>query len=66
MEELRFSIVTPIYNREAHVERLVQSVQAQTYENWELIFVDDGSTDHTGEKCQAFAQVDTRIRYIHK
>lgn len=63
---IKFSIITPIYNRENHVQHLVQSVQNQTYDNWELILVDDGSTDHTGERCLKFAKEDSRIQYTHK
>lgn len=66
MMGLKFSIITPIYNRENYVQHLIQSVHDQNYDNWEFILVDDGSTDHTGEKCQEFAEEDSRIRYIHK
>jgi glycosyltransferase involved in cell wall biosynthesis len=55
------SIVTPTYNHEAFVERCIRSVLAQTFQDWELLIVDDGSTDRTGELVRSFA--DPRVRY---
>lgn len=60
------SVVTPTYNRAASLREAIESVQAQTYPHWELIIVDDGSTDGTRqlvEQCQAR---DPRIRYVHQ
>ena len=57
-----FSIVMPTYNRAALISRAIKSVLAQTYTDWELVIVDDGSTDNTKEVVLAFN--DNRIKYI--
>lgn len=57
-----FSIVLPTYNRASFIEAAVGSVIGQTYTDWELIIIDDGSTDNTKEIVAKFT--DTRIRYI--
>lgn len=60
------SIVVPVYNAAAYLNETIQSVIAQTYTNWELLLVDDGSTDHSATICKDFAQKDERIFYFHK
>ncbi len=60
-----FSIVTPTYNRAYLIENAIKSVINQTYSNWELIIVDDGSTDDTEEVIQKYL-LDKRIRYFKK
>lgn len=60
------SIVMPCYNCETSLARTVQCVQAQTVSDWELIAVDDGSTDGTGAALDGLAQNDARIRAIHQ
>lgn len=60
------SIVVPVYNVRDYLEKCVKSVLAQTYEKWEMILVDDGSTDGCGALCDALAAQDVRIRVIHK
>ena len=57
------SIVTPLYNSSAHIHGTIASVLAQTYQNWELILVNDGSTDDTSEQVKPYLE-DPRIRYI--
>ena len=57
------SIITPTYNCGAFIGRTIESVQAQTYSNWEMIIVDDQSKDNTEEVVAAYAAKDTRIRY---
>lgn len=59
-----FSLIIPSYNRAHHLAKALESVLAQTFTAWELIVVDDASTDHTGELVKSFAQQDTRIRYL--
>ena len=61
-----FSIITPVYNRETTIGASIDSVLAQTFDQWELILVDDGSTDRTSDICKAYAQKDARICYVHK
>lgn len=60
------SLIIPVYKVEAYLERCVRSVLAQTYQNLEIILVDDGSPDRCGEICDRFAQEDPRVRVYHK
>lgn len=60
------SVIIPVYNVEAYVERCVTSVQNQTYKNLEVIIVDDGSTDRSGEICDSLSAADRRLKVIHK
>jgi len=60
------SIVVPVYNVEDYLERCLDSILAQTYTNFELICVDDGSTDSSLSILEAYAQRDGRIKIIHK
>lgn len=59
------SIITPTYNRELLLKTTIQSILNQTYKNWELIVVDDGSTDNTAQMMQQYL-ADERIKYIKK
>lgn len=60
------SIVIPVYNVERYVERCIDSVRNQTYKNIEIIIVDDGSPDSSGEICDEIAKDDSRIQVIHQ
>ena len=60
------SVIVPVYNVYPYLRDCVQSVQAQSYQNWELLLVDDGSTDGSGELCDELAAEDGRIRVFHK
>lgn len=60
-----FSIITPVYNGEKYLEECIESVIKQTYSSWELILVNDGSTDKSGEICDRYSD-DTRIKVIHQ
>lgn len=60
------SIIMPAYNVERFIERTIQSIIAQTYTNWELIIIDDGSTDATREKISPFLKMDSRIIYFYQ
>ena len=60
------SIIVPIYNSEQYLTECIDSVIGQTYENLEIILVDDGSTDSSGEICDEYAGMDNRIKVIHK
>ena len=64
MEKPLVSIITPTYNHEKFIEQCVRSVLSQTYPNWEMIIIDDGSTDKTPEKIEQFK--DDRIHYIRQ
>ena len=60
------SIIIPVYNVAAFVEKCVDSVLAQTYENIEVILVDDGSTDGSEIICDKYGTIDKRVKVIHK
>ena len=65
-ENVMLSIVVPVYNSAQYLKRCINSIINQTYHNLEIILVDDGSSDNSGEICDAYAKVDHRIRVIHK
>lgn len=60
------SVIIPVYNVENYVKRCINSILKQTYSFWELIVVDDGSTDGSGAICDEFSKLDSRITIIHK
>ena len=59
------SVIIPVYNAEKYIAETIKSVLNQTYKNFELILVDDGATDSSGEICDSFSKLDTRISVIH-
>ncbi|RYE05253.1 MAG: glycosyltransferase family 2 protein [Rickettsiaceae bacterium] len=59
-----FSIIIPVYNGQHVIERCIQSILKQTHEVFELIIIDDGSTDQTGRVCQEYHSQDKRIKYF--
>ena len=66
MESELISIVVPVYKVEEYIRECIDSILCQTYSNFELILVDDGSPDNCGEICDNYAKIDNRIRVIHK
>lgn len=60
----KVSVITPSWNSEKYIEKTIRSVQSQTYQNWEMIIVDDDSADHTVEIVKAISEEDSRIRII--
>ncbi len=62
----RISIIIPIYNMQQFLGRCLDSVVSQTYASLEIILINDGSTDSSGDICDAYAQKDHRIKVIHK
>lgn len=66
MEEKKISVIVPIYKVEKYLEECVESILQQTYHNLEIILVDDGSPDRSGEIADAFAQKDQRVKVIHQ
>lgn len=61
-----FSIIIPIYKTESHLSRCIDSILSQTYQNFELILVDDGSPDNCPQICDEYARSDSRIHVFHK
>ena len=62
----KVSIIIPVYNSENYIDRCIKSAVNQTYSNIEIIVVDDGSIDKSGEICDKYASKDYRIKVIHK
>lgn len=60
------SVIVPVYNVEKYLERCIESIVNQTYQNLEIILVDDGSTDNSPLICDEWSQKDSRIKVIHK
>jgi len=60
------SFIMPVYNTEKYVARAIESVLSQTYQNFELILVNDGSTDSSGLICDSYAKQSTKIKVMHK
>ena len=60
------SVVVPVYNVEDVLHFCIDSILNQTYSDFELLLVDDGSTDKSGDICDQYARKDTRIRVFHK
>lgn len=66
MHEDLISVLVPVYNVREWLPDCLESISAQTWENWEAILVDDGSTDGSGEICDGYASKDPRFRVIHQ
>lgn len=60
------SVIVPVYNAEKNLKRCVDSILQQTFANFELLLVDDGSKDSSGDICDSFAQIDSRVKVFHK
>ena len=63
---MKFSVIMPIYNCQETLSKSIESILNQTYPDWELILIDDGSTDGSLSVCQAYAVKDSRIRVIYQ
>ena len=60
------SVIVPVYNTEKYLEECIQSVLNQSFTDFELLLIDDGSTDQSGLICDKYAKKDNRIRVFHK
>ncbi len=65
-DKMKFSIIIPVYNVENYLDKCIQSVVSQTYTDFELILIDDGSTDSSGSICEKWLIKDKRIIVIHQ
>ena len=63
---LMFSVIVPIYKVEKYLKKCIDSILSQTYKNFELILVDDGSPDGCPQICDQYAKRDSRVKVIHK
>lgn len=63
---MKISVIVPVYNAEKYLNKCIESVLAQTYPDWELILVDDGSKDGSADIIDGYAASDTRIKAIHQ
>lgn len=66
MNENKISVIVPVYNIENYIEKTVESIRNQTYQNLEIILVDDGSSDNSGRILDEIAAKDSRIKVIHQ
>lgn len=62
----KVSVIIPIYKAEKYIRRCIDSLLCQTYQNLELLMIDDGSPDNSGKICDEYAEKDSRIKVIHK
>lgn len=63
---MRISVIVPVYNAERYLDKCIASILAQSFSDFELVLINDGSTDNSGEICNNFAKKDSRIKVIHK
>ena len=65
-KDIKVSVIVPVYNAEKYIKRCLDSILAQSYRYFEVLLIDDGSTDNSGKICDEYALNDNRIRVIHK
>ena len=66
MKNPQISVIVPVYNVEKYLSRCIDSILSQTFTDFELLLIDDGSADSSGKICDEFAMKDERIRVFHK
>lgn len=66
MNTPKISVIVPVYNVEKYIHRCIDSLLAQTFTDFEIILVDDGSYDNSGKICDEYAVIDRRIKVLHK
>ena len=62
----KISVIVPIYNVEKYIDRCIKSIVNQTYKNLEIILINDGSLDKSGQICDTWESKDNRIKVIHQ
>lgn len=65
-KEKTISVIVPVYNKEIYIGQCIESILNQSFVDFELILVDDGSTDGSGEICNEYSKVDSRVKVFHK
>lgn len=63
---MKISVIVPVYNAERYIKKCISSVMRQTYSDWELLIIDDGSTDGSGDLIDIAAKKDSRIIAVHQ
>ena len=67
MKKNIITVIIPVYNSEKYLEKTIKSILEQTYNNYELILIDNGSTDNSAEICKKYQEKDKRVKfYIQK
>ena len=66
MKDVEISIIIPVYKAESYLDRCINSIISQSFKYWELLLIDDGSPDKSGEICDLYASKDSRIKVFHK
>ena len=66
MKESMISVIVPVYNVEQYIKKCLDSILSQTFNRFEVILVDDGSTDSSGYICDEYVKIDERVKVIHK
>lgn len=66
MENTAISIITPCYNQAPYIAETIESVIAQSFSEWELVIIDDGSTDNSAEIVKKYIEIDSRIHYFYQ
>lgn len=61
-----FTLITPVYNIEKLLSKTIESARSQTFTDWEMVLIDDGSPDNAGKICDEYAAKDNRIKVVHK
>ena len=63
---VHISIIVPVYNCENYINKCIESILSQSYPYFELLLIDDGSTDKSGEICDKYKSIDSRIKVFHE
>ena len=66
IEDEKVAIIIPVYNAQKYLKKCISSILNQTYKNFKIIIVDDGSNDNSGQICDRFSRIDSRVQVIHK
>ena len=66
MQTAIISVIVPVYNSERYLSNCLDSILAQVYKNFEIVLVNDGSTDKSGDICEFYSEKDRRIKYLKK